>query len=258
MRIQIVIFSLFIGCFSVFGENIEPADSLRTNDPVLDNANSFRLRNFIIPTALISYGVAARFSESLRNIDYSIHEEIKANVTRRYTFDDQLQFASPVAMLALNLSGVPSRHNSRDQAIIYANAYLLNGASVRLVKRATQVPRPNEGRKNAFPSGHTANAFVGAHILFKEYRDVSPWIGVAGYLSATTVAAMRMINQRHWLSDVVAGAGFGILTVELSYLMLPIYHRLFGITSDGNGINSVFVAPIVGTNLHGAALSVRF
>ena len=35
---------------------------------------------------------------------------------------------------------------------------------------------------------------------------------------ATSVAALRMINDKHWQSDVVAGAGFGILSAHLAYL----------------------------------------
>jgi len=249
----IFVLSLLLSCLSVFG-NAQNADTLA----VSDKKNSFPIVNFIIPTALITYGIVTLFSESLQNFDHSIHEEIKNRDLRQSAFDGWLMYAPVATMYALNLSGVQSRHNLRDQTIILTNAVLLTGASVQAVKHITKIPRPNQGAKTAFPSGHTAVAFAGAHILFKEYRNVSPWIGIGGYLSAVMVGAMRMANQRHWFSDVVAGAGFGILCAEISYLMLPLYHRLFGINDGGNSINSVMIVPLVGTNFYGAGLTLRF
>ena len=73
---------------------------------------------------------------------------------------------------------------------------------------------------NSFPSGHTFTAFTGAEILRREYGEEYPWIAVAGYAVAVTVAAMRVYNNRHWLGDVCAGAGLGILSVTLAYWAL--------------------------------------
>ena len=253
-----LIFVLSLSCLSAFG-NIQNVDTL----VVSDKDNNFRIANFIIPTALIATGAILIHSD----LDHNIQKRIHANVSRRYRHDEWIKYAPMAAMYALNFSGVQSRHNLRDQTIILANAALLTGISVQSVKHITKIPRPRfcpdygsiiPGTKTAFPSGHTALAFTGAHVLFKEYRDVSPWIGVAGYLSATIVGALRMVNQRHWLSDVIAGAGFGIICVEISYLMLPLYHRLFGINDGGNSINSAMIVPMVGANFYGLGVSLRF
>jgi len=96
-------------------------------------------------------------------------------------------------------------------------------------------------------------AFVGAHILFKEYRDVSPWIGAAGYAVATATGVMRILNRRHWLSDVVAGAGVGILCVEASELLLPVFHRVTGLNAP-----PLAVAPMVGRRYFGIGLAYTF
>jgi membrane-associated phospholipid phosphatase len=262
MMKKIFIFALSLSCLPVFGntlqeKNIEHTDSLAKKDIAIEK-NSFSAAKFIIPTTFIIYGVVTRLSEFLQNFDHNIHGEIKNSVSRKYTFDNYLQYASPVAMYALNLSGVKSEHNLRDQTIIFVNAALLTEISVQTVKHTTKVARPNSTSKTAFPSGHTATAFVGAHILYKEYKDVSTWIGFGGYLSAATVGVFRMINQRHWFSDVVTGAGFGILCAEISYLMLPFYHCLFGINDDGKGVNSMLITPLVGADFYGAGLTLRF
>ena len=90
-------------------------------------------------------------------------------------------------------------------------------ASVFAVKNLTNITRP-DGTATAFPSGHTAQAFLAASIVHTEFRDKSQWYGIGAYTIATSVAAYRMINNKHWQSDVVAGAGFGILSAHLAYL----------------------------------------
>lgn len=81
--------------------------------------------------------------------------------------------------------------------------------------------RPDGSAFNSFPSGHTATAFVGAEVLRREYWHVSPWIGITGYAVAAGTGFLRMYNNRHWLTDVLAGAGIGILSVEIAYWLYP-------------------------------------
>ena len=91
-------------------------------------------------------------------------------------------------------------------------------ASTFAVKYLAHETRPNGADNLSFPSGHTAQAFLAASIVHTEFRDKSQWYGVGAYTIATSVAALRMINDKHWQSDVVAGAGFGILSAHLAYL----------------------------------------
>ena len=42
---------------------------------------------------------------------------------------------------------------------------------------------------------------------------------------ATTTAYLRMQNNKHWLSDVVAGAGIGIASTKLAYWLYPKLQR---------------------------------
>ena len=78
-----------------------------------------------------------------------------------------------------------------------------------------------DGSGRAFPSGHTATAFVAAEFIQQEFKDASPWYGFAGYTVATATGTLRMLKNAHWFSDVVAGAGVGILTTKLTYLAYP-------------------------------------
>ena len=61
----------------------------------------------------------------------------------------------------------------------------------------------------------------------EEYRHVSIWYGVGGYLVAGTVGYLRVYNNAHWLHDVIAGAGFGIASAELAYWIYPYLKKTF-------------------------------
>ena len=93
----------------------------------------------------------------------------------------------------------------------------MNAVMTRTLKYTVKEIRP-DGGPYSFPSGHTANAFLGAHMAYKEFKDSSPVLAYSGYALALFVAGSRLYNNRHWVADVVAGAGFGILSVELAYL----------------------------------------
>ena len=59
----------------------------------------------------------------------------------------------------------------------------------------------------SFPSGHTSSAFATASVLQHHFG----WkAGVPSYVVATYVASSRMAHSRHFVSDVVFGAGIGI------------------------------------------------
>ena len=101
------------------------------------------------------------------------------------------------------------------------------GVTVNVTKNLTKVERPDGSARNSFPSGHTATAFMGAELLRREYWNVSPWIGIAGYAVAAGTGFFRIYNNRHWLTDVLAGAGVGILSVQAAYWLYPAISKTF-------------------------------
>lgn len=90
-------------------------------------------------------------------------------------------------------------------------------AAVYTLKYSVGEARPDTGQKNSFPSGHTAQAFTAATFLSREYGNRSIWISVGAYTAASTVGIFRMLNNRHWVSDVLVGAGIGIISTNLVY-----------------------------------------
>jgi len=62
--------------------------------------------------------------------------------------------------------------------------------------------------------------------LWQEYKDVNIWYGISGYVVATGTGLFRMYNNRHWLSDVIMGAGIGILSTKVAYWAYPFVNKL--------------------------------
>jgi len=176
----------------------------------------------IPPAALISYGLLSFEIHPIRQLDYVIH-----NATTRQDADfstkaeSYFQFA-PIAMVyGLNLVGVEGKNRFVDRTALLGLSGLILGGSELTVKKFTHRLRPNGADRLSFPSGHTGIAFMGAEFLAQEYSDKSPWYSIAGYTIAATTGIFRIYNRDHWFSDVVAGAGFGILSTKAAYLIYP-------------------------------------
>ena len=139
--------------------------------------------------------------------------------TFRYKYDDYLQFSPAVAMVAMKALGVESRSSWGRMVVSSGISTGLMLSTVYAVKYGLGRLRPDGSTYNSFPSGHTAMAFTSATMLHKEYGYLSPWVSIAGYSVATITGISRALNNRHWLSDIVVGAGVGILSTELGYLI---------------------------------------
>lgn len=239
-----------------FSTNLNNKGAFKMNFPQKKkNLFNSSYSKFIIPSALISYGVLTRENGLLQDLDHSTNHEIHEHYLGTIHIDDYSQFAPAVAVYSLDLFGIKAKHNFRDRTFIMATSHILMFAGVQTIKRTTNIERPDGSNNHSFPSGHTATAFVGAHILFKEYKDISLWIGIAGYTIAAGTGALRITNKKHWVSDVVTGAGIGILSVEMAYMLLPVFHNILGVK---NSNKNLVIAPSLGSDSYGVGLAYTF
>ena len=140
--------------------------------------------------------------------------------------DDYTQFFGPAMVVGLKLGGYEGRSDWPRLLASAAMSYGIMAAFVNGIKYTAKEMRPDGTSANSWPSGHTATAFVGATLLHKEYGLTrSPWWSVAGYGVATATGVMRVLNNRHWVSDVMSGAGIGILSGELGYALSDILFK---------------------------------
>ena len=187
-----------------------------------------KFKQLIIPTVLIGYGVIGLESDGLKLFNTEIKEEVNENIDEKITIDDFSQYLPAVSVYGLNAMGIKGKHNFKDRTIILGTSYLLMSATVLSLKSITKVERPDGSANNSFPSGHTATAFAGAEFLWQEYKDVSVWYGISGYIVAVGTGAFRIYNDKHWLTDVAAGAGIGILSTKVAYWINPwIQEKIF-------------------------------
>lgn len=144
--------------------------------------------------------------------------------------DDYTQFLPGLVMLGLKTAGVESRSSWSRMITSGAMSAAIMGAVVESVKLTSNVERPDGTDNHSFPSGHTATAFMTATMLSKEYGHISPWISIGSYSVATATGLMRVVNNKHWLSDVLTGAGVGIIATELGYWITDKLFKERGIT----------------------------
>ena len=123
---------------------------------------------------------------------------------------------------------------------------LLAGASALALKSIIGRQRPNGSGSNAyvfqpfatgdisFPSGHTAVAFALATSLARETKD--QWTDLAFFAAASLTAYSRMHDDKHWASDVIVGAGIGILSARFVHR----FEAKVAVAPGGIGVSLAF------------------
>lgn len=205
------------------------ADSIRGEDFRSENkGNPLSYRKLILPAVFIVYGGVSLGSDDLKKLNVTIREKVLEHHPRSTKVDNLTPLAPGALVYVLNLAGVPGKHNFSDRTLIYGTSLGLASALVFPLKYLTREVRPDGSNHNSFPSGHTAIAFASAQFMFREYEGRNLWLALSGYPFAVFTGVYRVMNDRHWFGDVVAGAGFGILSTELAYWLQPYIKKIFG------------------------------
>ncbi|MDR6525120.1 hypothetical protein J2787_000490 [Chryseobacterium rhizosphaerae] len=241
-------------------------DTIIVQKPIHDSITTavqkskLNYKSLIIPAAFIGYGVAGLTVRGLREINLDTKIEIDEHKPTRIKFDDYTQYAPGLIVYGLNLAGVKGKHNLRDRTIIYASSQLIAAAFTLPLKYMVKEERPDRSNTMSFPSGHAATAFSNAQFMFREYKDTNFLLSISGYPFAIFTGVYRMLNDKHWLGDVVAGTGFGILSTELAYWLYPrIDHLLRGKNKTKNtALSSTMVMPFYQNNAVGIGLIKTF
>ena len=95
----------------------------------------------------------------------------------------------------------------KEGAIEFGKSFLTNIAVTGILKEVTHQRRPNGGCCKSFPSGHTSVSFQSATFIHKRYGLK---YAVPAYIAATYVGYTRVVADKHYTKDVVAGAVLGI------------------------------------------------
>ncbi len=193
---------------SLFAQQTDSAYQLR---------KAFRTTKLYLPVALMASGVLTN-GNGAESFKKEIAEERNEYLPGFHTkIDNYLQF-SPIAIAyGLDAAGYRSKTDLLNRTAILLKGELVMAGSVFILKTTTHQLRPDNSTYNSFPSGHTAQAFAAATFLSEEYKGRFKWMPYAAYGIASSVGVMRMVNNRHYISDVLFGAGLGYLSMKLSY-----------------------------------------
>lgn len=191
---------------------------------------------FIAVGLFLSCGNAGA-QEVKANLDTEIRD-IRNNAMPEFSCsaDDYIQYSPAALMLILKACGYESRTGWGQMLVADAFSAAAMVGVTQGLKYAVDRQRPDSGR-HSFPSGHTATAFMLATMLHKEYGWRSPWFSIGGYTVATLTGISRLMNNRHWTSDIMAGAAIGIGSVHLGYYLSDLIFK-------GKYINPAYEAPV--------------
>ena len=199
------------------------------------HSTRFRAEQLVVPVSLVGLGVLGIGENApMRGINLAIKDGLyEASKGVKLRFDDYVQYVPVAFYLTLDFMGLKAKHSFGERLAVGVVTYISVTALSQSIKYIVREPRPDTGTRNSFPSGHTMTAFAGAELVRSEYG----WgVGMGAYALAATVGFMRMYNGRHWFNDVLAGAGFGILSARVGYWMLPLSRHIFKIPRKGQAM----------------------
>jgi membrane-associated phospholipid phosphatase len=132
-----------------------------------------------------------------------------------------LRYLAPALLAGFAVGKATSQPGLASSSLRIGISTLGAGASAVMLKAATGRARPSDSPGDpsefepfhgdaSFPSGHTTVAFAFASALTEETQ--SRWVPWVAYPAAAAVGWARIVQDQHWLSDVVAGAALGYWT----------------------------------------------
>ncbi len=216
----------------------KPPVSASLSDLFKDTVRDFKRLPSLESLALLSIGgVAAAWAHP---VDRPVSQSLSAPRWLGDVFEPgktiggaRLQLASAVAVYA---TGRVTR--SPRVTVVGADllrAQFMSQALTAAIKVSVQRDRP-DGTEFSFPSGHTSVTFASATVLQRHFGSK---VGIPAYGLATFVAASRINEKRHFLSDVAFGAAIGILSGRT--VTIGSGDKRFGLapmaTPDGVGVS---------------------
>lgn len=185
----------------------------------IDSTNTKPKRNLlkksIVPLSLMTTGILLSDSGFEKSFNTTTRNWVGNDF--QTNLDDYTRYAPIATMYIADVAGVKAQNHWFDQTKNLAISMILTDVLTKAIKSSVFKIRPDGSNPNAFPSGHTSIAFVSGSVIFEEFKGSSPLLAYSGYGFATLTGGLRMANNRHWVSDVLVGAGLGILITKLVY-----------------------------------------
>lgn len=203
----------FLFCFASLSAM---ADSVPDTVPP---ASAIRPSYWAVPAAALAYGCLKPAVGVIGRWDDRLWDRLSpTGPVGGFHVETVLQWTPTASIYLLDAAGLRMRNRFRDHLLLDAGSMVLAGGAGWVMRRIS-ASMPGFGLKDGteFPSGHATNAFRGAELLRQELRRRSPVMSWTGYAMATLVSVLRLRHGQHQLSEVVAGAGLGVLSTRSVY-----------------------------------------
>jgi len=229
---SLVVLILIVLCNSAYAQYIDTVRELDRIDS-LDKSNEIKIKDIVIPTSIMLGGYLIH-SYAHESIDNDIRNYVQNELRSGHTicnFENVVQYVP----MAFDLVGGFISDSMTDNPFIERAAalgfgFLLESGISQSIKAMVKTPRPSRPYSYAsFPSGHTSVAFLGAELVRMDYGNL---YGLGAYAIAGTVGYMRIYHDMHWASDVIFGAGVGILCAHLGAGLVDTIFDLLNINLD--------------------------
>lgn len=233
---------LLILCICSYSEVTTGKGTIKSdNNVILENILPFSL--IIIGSSLSGSGIEKEIQKDIRN---SVGNDYENKI------DDWMLFVPAAETYIAKFVGTKSKNDLFGITKNICIANLISNGTVYSLKNLIEKQRP-DGSENSFPSGHTNIAFTNATVLYHEYKESNRLVAYSGFVFAVTTGVFRILNNRHWTSDVMTGAGIGILSGNLVYSFQPLkdWHP-FGLGKS----DKVAIYPQIGRDSYGVSVSI--
>ena len=182
------------------------------------SANYLRKSAVILPATLIVYGLLKPTIPGIRNIDNQLMQQVKNSYPNDHTVaDDYLMWVPSSSVYLLDAFSIKTTHSFKEHLILDAGSIIIAGGIGYVMRKISGNIEVYKMNGTKFPSGHTVNVFRGAEIFHQELKETNKILSYTGYLIAVAVGTLRIYNKAHYLTEVVAGAGVGIISTKLTY-----------------------------------------
>ncbi len=218
-------------------------------DSIYSIKDELSYKHFIIPAALISSGLLLKNAPMNKNLQGDFRAILGTDFHTKA--DNYLQYEAVLQIYGGRYLGFKPKNDILHQTINITISNAIMGGIVQTMKHTFKEERPDGSDEFSFPSGHTATAFTNASLLFYEYKDANIWYASSGFLFATATGFLRIANNKHYTSDVLAGAGIGTAVgLAVSY-WCP-----FKSVTFGKNKTHALIYPQIGTN-YGVGLLIK-
>ena len=190
----------------------------------IPDSNSYSSANYlmksavILPATLIVYGLLKPIIPGIRNIDDQLMQQVKNSYPNDHTVaDDYLMWVPSSSVYLLDAFSIKTTHSFKEHLILDAGSIIIAGGIGYVMRKISGNIEVYKMNGTKFPSGHTVNVFRGAEIFHQELKETNKLLSYTGYLIAVVVGTLRIYNKAHYLTEVIAGAGLGIMSTKLTY-----------------------------------------